>query len=306
MAHIAHPETHPELRRASTQELLNGLRQEEQIQRQSAALQGAMLTELERRGIRDCTGYPDAISLVRGCLHLTLSEARTRVARAHALNPLDEPKPGMFPAATAAAAREGAIGAGQIDEILGSLAKLPGTLTDHDREMDEKKLADLARTGGPGIIRQAAKDMLAEHALNGHKPAAPHPEPARRKRDEEPVEEKVQIRQRRGGGHHISATVTDETCASLKVLLDKNDHPRPEADGVDRRTLSRRRGDAFTLLITRSDSQDVKPRDGRPGKAAHPVSSKYLRQGRRQGPSHLSRAERRRLRKSAKAQPGGA
>lgn len=301
MAHI----THPELRRSSTQELLNGLRQEEQIQRQSAALQGAMLAELERRGIRDCTGYPDAISLVRGSLHLTLSEARTRVARARALNPLDEPEPGTFPAATAAAAHEGAIGAMQIDEILGSLAKLPDTLTDHDRELDEKKLADLARTGGPGIIRQAAKDILAEHALNGHKPAAPHPAPARRKRDEEPVEEKVQIRSRRGGGHHISATVTDETCAGFKVLLDKHDHPRPEADGVDRRTLSRRRGDAFTLLITRSDDQDVRPRDGRPGKAVHPVSSKYLRQGRRQGPRHLSRAERRRLRKSAKAQPEG-
>lgn len=301
MAHI----THPEFRRASTQELLNGLRQEEQIQRQSAAMQGAMLAELERRGIRDCTGYPDAISLLRGALHLTLSDARARVARAHALNPLGDRKPGMFPAATAAAASEGAIGAGQINEILGSLARLPDTLTDHDRELDEKKLADLARTAGPGVIRQAAKDMLAEHALNGHKLANPCPEQPRRKRDEEPVEERVHFRWRRGGGHYISATVTDETCASFKVLLDKHDHPRPEADGVDRRTLSRRRGDAFTVLLTRSDGQDVRPRDERPGKAAHPISSKYLRQGKRKGPQHLSRAERRRLRKSAKAQPDG-
>jgi len=268
-------------------------------------MQGAILAELERRGIRDCTGQPDAVSLLRTCLHLTLSEARARVVRAHALNPLGEPEPGTFPAATAAAAHEGAIGAEQIDEILGTLAKLPETLTDHDRELDEKKLADLARTGGPGVIRQAAKDILAEHAFNGHVPAAPHPEPARRKRDEEPVEEKVNIRRRRGGGHHISATVTDETCDRFKVLLDKHDRPQPEADGVDRRTESRRRGDAFTLLITRCDSQDASPRGGQSGKAAHPVSSQYLRGGRRQGPRHLSRAERRRLRRSAKAQQGG-
>ena len=42
----------PQLRRSSTQELLNGLRQEEQIQRQSAAMQGAILAELERRYLR--------------------------------------------------------------------------------------------------------------------------------------------------------------------------------------------------------------------------------------------------------------
>lgn len=299
MAHI----THPEFRRASTQELLNGLRQEEQIQRQSAAVQGAMLAELERRGILGCTGYPDAVSLMRSCLHLTLAEARARVARARALNPLGEPRPGTFPAATAAAAREGAIGTQQIDEILGSLARLPDSLTDHDRELDEKKLADLARTGGPGVIRQAAKGMLAEHALNGHKLPDPRPEPAR-KRDEEPVEENVHIRRRRGGGHHISVTVTDETCARFKVLLDKHDKPRPEADGVDRRALSRRRGDAFTLMVTRSGGKNAKPPGERPDKAAHPISSTYLRQGKRKGPRHLSRAERRRLRRSADAQPG--
>ncbi len=264
-----------------------------------------MLAELERRGIRDCTGYPDAVSLLRSSLHLTLSEARARVFRARALNPISDPEPGTFPAATAAAAREGAIGSQQIDEILGSLAKLPETLTEHDWELDEKKLADLAMTGGPGVIRQAAKEILAEHALNGHSTAEPKPKPARRKRDEEPVEEKVVIRQRRGGGHHISATVTDETCAGFKALLDRHDHPRPDADGVDRRTLSRRRGDALSLLINGSHNQNAEQHNGRHDSPTHPISSSYLRQGKRRGPQHLSRAERRRLRRSAKAESGG-
>jgi hypothetical protein len=105
----------------------------EEEKRRIEAEQGEMLAELERRGIRDATGYGSLRELIRDCFHVSSVEAKGRAERATALNTSREfgghEKPPLAPL-TAAAAAEGVIGGGQIDAITHALAKLPNTVTD--------------------------------------------------------------------------------------------------------------------------------------------------------------------------------
>ncbi|MFC4080233.1 HNH endonuclease signature motif containing protein [Amycolatopsis samaneae] len=225
--------------------LLSELVRTERQQRRLAARQGEILAELERRGVREVTGYGSLARLLCETLHLPFAEAKARVARAVALNGTQDLTTGEQPPiapATALAAVEGAVGAAQIDKILGVLGKLPTTLPVGERDEAEKILAELARTAGPREIDKAGARLLAQLDPDGPEPKNPDPKPFR---------PEFSIAPHRDGGHQIKARVDDETSARLRAMMDPLAKPRPatEAEGRDTRSPWERRGHAFSELV---------------------------------------------------------
>ncbi|MFC4084373.1 HNH endonuclease signature motif containing protein [Amycolatopsis samaneae] len=206
--------------------------------------QGEILAELERRGVREVTGYGSLARLLCETLHLPFSEAKTRAARAMALNGTRDLTTGEQPPiapATALAAVEGAVGAAQIDKILGVLGKLPTTVSGPERDEAEKILAELARAAGPREIDKAGARLLAQLDPDGPEPKSPEPEPFR---------PEFSIAPHRDGGHQIKARVDDETSARLQAMLNPLAKPRPATEeGRDTRSPWERRGHAFSELV---------------------------------------------------------
>jgi hypothetical protein len=225
--------------------LVAELIERERRKRRLDAEQGQILAELDNRGIRDATGYGTLAALLQDACQVSVAEARARVGRAHALNPgrdvTGPERPPLAPV-VAVAAVEGALGAGQIDAIIGTLAQLPDTVAEHDREQGEKILVDLARTAGPREITTAGRRLLAQLDPDGPEPK--DQPPAARARE-------LAFVAHRDGRHGIKGTLDDETFARLKAALDPLAKPRPttEDEGRDQRSQWERLGDAFADFV---------------------------------------------------------
>src|SRR4051812_42753787 len=210
---IAPTSTPTTLWRIDTNVLITAAIEREAEKRRLEAEQGEMLAELDRRGIRDATGYGSLRELIGDCLHVSSVEAKARAERATALNSSLEfgghLKPALAPL-TAKAAAEGAIGAGQIDAITKALKQLPDTVTEEDRIKGERILVDLARRAGPREITQAGARMLAQLDPDGREPKDKEPKEAHRS---------LTLTTRKDGTHHIKGILDDETYARLAADL---------------------------------------------------------------------------------------
>ncbi|WP_020671785.1 HNH endonuclease signature motif containing protein [Amycolatopsis nigrescens] len=227
--------------RALVAELLSREREKRRLD----AEQGQILAELDRRGVREATGYGTLAALLQESCHVSAAEARARVARARALNPGRDFAGTEQPAlatATALAAMEGALGAGQIDAILAILGQLPDSTAEHEWGLGEKILVDLARTAGPREIAVAGWRLLTRLDPDGPEPNHREPVPARRK---------LAFVTHRDGSHGLKATLDDETFARLKAALDPLAKPRPATpeEGPDTRGQGERYGDAFAEFV---------------------------------------------------------
>ncbi|MFD9894156.1 DUF222 domain-containing protein [Amycolatopsis sp. NPDC059027] len=284
--------------------LLDRFFDSERVQRREAAVQGEIMAELERRGVRDTTGYGNLTRLLQETLNIPYAEAKARVARALALNGTRDLTSGeQLPQApaTAQAAVEGAVGAAQIDEILRVLDKLPKTVSVQDREQAEKILAELARSAGPREIRAAGRRLLAQLDPDGKEPKT---------RDPKPFQPEFSIAPHRDGGHQIKARVDDETSARLQAMLDPLAKPRPatEEEGRDTRTQWERRGCAFSELVRMwSEHPDLPTQAGEATHIVVTVGLKELRTGMGQATldllGEITAAEARRLACDAKIIP---
>ncbi|MFD9890606.1 DUF222 domain-containing protein [Amycolatopsis sp. NPDC059027] len=284
--------------------LLDRLLESECVQRREAAVQGEVMAELERRGIRDTTGYGSLVRLLQETLNIPYAEAKARAARALALNGTRDLTSGEQPPtapATAQAAAEGAVGAAQIDEILRVLDKLPQTVSLEDREQAEKILAELARAAGPREIRAAGRRLLAQLDPDGKEPKT---------REPKPFQPEFSIAPHRDGGHQIKARVDDETSARLQAMLDPLAKPRPanEEEGRDTRTQWERRGCAFSELVRMwAEHPDLPTQAGEATHIVVTVSLEELRSGIGQATldllGEITAAEARRLACDAKIIP---
>jgi len=130
---------------------------------------GAILVEMDTRGIRDLFGYGSAASWLADTAGISRDEAGKTVNRAKKLNagrhPDGSPEPALAPL-TGAAALEGALSTANIDIITTTLRKIPA----EHREFAETTLVELARVAGPRQVRQCAEDLLARLDPDGPKP----------------------------------------------------------------------------------------------------------------------------------------
>ncbi|MFD9888752.1 DUF222 domain-containing protein [Amycolatopsis sp. NPDC059027] len=284
--------------------LLTRLLESESVQRREAAVQGEVMAELERRGIRDTTGYGSLVRLLQETLNIPYAEAKARAPRALALNGTRDLTTGEQPPtapATAQAASEGAIGAAQIDEILRVLDTLPKTVPVDQREQAEKILAELARAAGPREIRAAGRRLLSQLDPDGREPKT---------REPKPFQPEFSIAPHRDGGHQIKARVDDETSARLQAMLDPLAKPRPatEEEGRDTRTQWERRGCAFSELVRMwAEHPDLPTQAGEATHIVVTVGLKELRTGIGQATldllGEITAAEARRLACDAKIIP---
>lgn len=229
----------------ASQALADELRDTEHVILRLKARQDAIRAELHSRGTLAEFGYGDAVALERDLLRVSLGEARRRSTRAQALHPARDGSsviPALAPH-TAAAAAEGAIGTEHVDEIVQTLAAVPGSVPASEREQYEKTLVDLARTTGPTQVRKACAHLLERLAQDEK------PKDSDEKELAKPLRE-LHIVRRRDGRYGLSGELDAETGSLLRTVLSPLAKPRPAEDGQrDPRPAAERNGDALAVVL---------------------------------------------------------
>ena len=161
-----------------------GLRdQVREIESVSRMLHSVMLeavAELESRAIAASAGFRTTKRLLAGMLHLSATEAGTRVALAAQLAPRrtlnGELLAPQLPH-TAAALAAGEIGPAQIRVIAETMNAIPTSVSPTQREAAEAELARHARSFDPTSLHKIGRHILAHLDPDGPKPRE-EPEPA--------------------------------------------------------------------------------------------------------------------------------
>ncbi|MDX3192214.1 DUF222 domain-containing protein [Streptomyces sp. MN03-5084-2B] len=200
---------------------------------------GALLVEIEQRGVMELFGYRSAARLYEHLADVSRQEAARVVKRARLVNPgrnLDgSPIPALAPA-TGAAALDGRLSTPMIDVITGVLAEVP---VEH-RESAEANLLTFAEEAGHKQVAALGARILAH--LNPDGPAPDDTEPTTPTRE-------LFLRRKRTGIWELSGRFDDETGTRASALLDALAERRTGDDGPDFRTLPQRFGDAFSDAV---------------------------------------------------------
>ncbi|MGW3995529.1 DUF222 domain-containing protein, partial [Amycolatopsis sp. NPDC004772] len=207
--------------------------------RSAEAELGALVVEIEQRGVMEVFGYRSVARLLEHLGDLPRSAAERLVKRARLVNPgraLDgTPIPALAPA-TGVAALSGSLSAPMIDVITGVLAEVP---PEHRDRVEADLLAFAAEAGHKQVAVLGAR-ILAHLAPDGAEPD-----------DTEPLTptRELFLRRRRSGVWELNGKFDDETGTRASVLLDALDERRTGDDGPDHRAMPQRYGDAFSDAI---------------------------------------------------------
>ncbi|MEV4148072.1 DUF222 domain-containing protein [Amycolatopsis sp. NPDC049691] len=239
------------------------------VVRSAEAEIGALLVEIESRGVMELFGYRSVTRLLEHLADIPKSAAETMVKRAQALHPghrLDSPAP-VAPS-TAAAAAEGRLSNPMIDTIIGSLTQVP---PEH-REEAEQHLLALASEAG---YKQVA--ALGARIIAHLDPDGPEPDPT------EPAtpSRELSLRRKRTGVWELHGRFDDETGTRASALLDALAERRTNpAEGTDLRSPQERYGDAFSDTIDLAlNSPDLPMQAGERAHVMVAVSLKDLKAG---------------------------
>ncbi|WP_410644111.1 DUF222 domain-containing protein [Amycolatopsis sp. lyj-346] len=207
--------------------------------RSAEAELGAVLVEIEQRGVMELFGYRSAARLLEHLADIPKSAAERLVKRARLVNPgrtLDgSPIPALAPA-TGAAARAGRLSNPMIDVITDVLGQVP---PEHHDSAEADLLAFAAEAGHKQVAALGAR-ILAHLAPDGEEPAVADPVIPPRE---------LFLRRRRSGTWELNARFDDETGTRASALLDALAERRTSDDGPDHRTHPQRYGDAFSDAI---------------------------------------------------------
>ncbi|WIV54529.1 HNH endonuclease signature motif containing protein [Amycolatopsis nalaikhensis] len=200
---------------------------------------GALLVEIEARGVMDLFGYRSVARLYEHLADVPKAAAERVVKRARALNPgrnLDGTPLAPVAAATGRTAARGTLSAPMIDVIVETLQQIP---VEH-REGAEQHLLALAEDAGHKQVAALGARILAHLDPDG--PAPEDTEPATPTRE-------LFLRRKRTGIWELSGRFDDETGTRASALLDTLAERRHSDDGPDHRSPQARYGDAFSDAI---------------------------------------------------------
>ncbi len=207
--------------------------------RSAEAELGALLVEIEQRGVMELFGYRSIAGLLEHLVDLPRPAARRLMDRARALNPgraLDgTPIPALAPA-TGVAARSGSLSNPMIDTIVGVLAEVP---PEH-RDSAEENLLTFAADAGHKQVAVLGGRILAHLNPDGAEPADTNPPAPSRE---------LFLHRRRTGVWELRGRFDDETGTRTSALLDALAERRTGAEGPDHRTHPQRYGDAFSDAV---------------------------------------------------------
>jgi hypothetical protein len=223
---------------AGLQDQVRGI---ESVSRMLHSVMLEAVAELDSRNIAASTGFGTTKRLLAGMLHLSATEARTRVTHAAQLSPhrtlsgeLLAPK---LPN-TAAALATGEIGPAQVRVIAETMNAIPASVSITDREAAEADLAHYARSFDPTSLHKIGRHILAHLDPDGPQP-----------RDEqEPAHAAGELRfwERRDGRLGLEGFLEPEHRAVFRALIEQFAAPRPAAEGIpDSRTTPQRNADAL-------------------------------------------------------------
>ncbi|MGH3828859.1 MAG: DUF222 domain-containing protein [Pseudonocardiaceae bacterium] len=224
-----------------------GLRdQVRDIEAVSRMLHSVMLeavAELDSRNIAATVGFGTTKRLLAGMLHLSATEAGTRVTHAAQLTARRTLSGEMLPPAlpnTASALAAGEIGPAQVRVITETMNAIPTSVSATDRETAEAELARYARSFDPTSLHKIGRHILAHLDPDGRQPRDQEPAPAAGE---------LRLRERRDGRLGLDGFLEPEHSAAFRSLIEQFASPRPATAGIpDERTTDQRNADALLEL----------------------------------------------------------
>ncbi|WP_439386651.1 DUF222 domain-containing protein [Amycolatopsis lexingtonensis] len=226
---------------------------------------GALLVEIESRGVMELFGYRSAARLLEHLADLPRSAADRVVKRARALHSSHalDATPAVAPA-TGVAALSGRLSTPMIDTIIDAVSRIPA----EHRETAEADLLAFAAEGGHKQVAALGARILAHLDPDGTEPDTSEPAtPAR----------EVSLHRKRTGMWELSGRFDDETGTRASALLDA----LAERRGADDfRSPQERYGDAFSdTLDLALNSPDLPAQAGERVHVMVAVSLSDLRSG---------------------------
>jgi hypothetical protein len=200
---------------------------------------GALLVDIEHRGVMDIFGYRSVARLYEEIADVPKSAADKVVKRARATNSrqnLDGSPIPTVAAATGVVAATGVLSSPMIDTIVEVLTQVPA----EHRDSVEADLLASAEDLGHRQIAALGTRILAHLDPDGAEPDNTEP-PA-------PTRE-LSLRRQKTGTWVLSGKFDDETGTRAEALLDSLAQRRTADDGADFRSPQERYGDAFSDAI---------------------------------------------------------
>ncbi|MFJ7213829.1 DUF222 domain-containing protein [Amycolatopsis sp. NPDC098790] len=234
------------------------------VVRSAEAEIGALLVEIESRGVMELFGYRSVSRLLEHLADIPKSAAETVVKRARGLHGgrhLDSP-PAVAPV-TAAAASSGRLSNPMIDTIVGALTEIP---LEH-RDDAEQHLLALAENAGYKQVAALGARIVAHLDPDGPEPDTTEPPVPSRE---------VSLRRKRTGIWELHGRFDDETGTRASALLDSLAERRTGANETgDHRSPQERYGDAFSDAIDLALNSPTLPMQA--GERAHVMVAVHLK-----------------------------
>jgi hypothetical protein len=207
--------------------------------RSAEAELGALLVEIEARGVMELFGYRSVARLLEHLADVPKSAAEHVVKRARALNPgqnLDgSPIPALAPA-TGVAASGSALSNPMIDVIVDVVKQVPS----EQRDRVEQDLLAFAEDAGHKQVAALGTRILAHLDPDGSEPDDTEPGTPTRE---------LSLRRKRSGIWELQGKFDDETGTRASAILDSLAERRTSDEGADFRSPQERYGDAFSDVI---------------------------------------------------------
>jgi hypothetical protein len=209
------------------------------VVRSAEAEIGALLVEIESRGVMELFGYRSVARLFEHLADVPKAAAETVVKRARAVHSGRNLDGSLVPAvapATGAAALDGRLSTPMIDTIVGVLTQVP---PEHRDEAEQHLLSFAAEAGHKQVAALGAR--IVAHL----DPDGAEPDPA------EPVtpSRELSLRRKRTGVWELHGRFDDETGMRASALFDTLAQRRTSDEGPDLRSPQERYGDAFSDAI---------------------------------------------------------
>ncbi|MGH3857761.1 MAG: DUF222 domain-containing protein, partial [Pseudonocardiaceae bacterium] len=198
----------------------------ESVSRMLHSVMLAAVAELDSRNIAASAGFGTTKRLLAGMLHLSATEAGTRVIHATQLAPRRTLSGDVLPPTlpnTVAALAAGEIGPAQVRVITETMNAIPASVNATDREAAEAELARYAHSFDPSSLHKIGRHILAHLDPDGREPRDQQPAP---------TAGELRLRERRDGRLGLDGFLEPEHSAAFRTIIDQFAAPRPATAGI--------------------------------------------------------------------------
>ncbi len=221
--------------------LRDQVREIESVSRMVHSVMLEAVAELDSRRVAAATGFGTTKRLLAGMLHLSATEAGTRVTHATQLAPRRAVSGEPLAPRCRTPLRHwplGRSGRRRFGGNVETMNAIPASVSTTDREAAEAELARYARSFDPTSLHKIGRYLLAHLDPDGPRPRE-EPELA-------PAAGELRFRERRDGRLGLEGFLEPEHSVAFRSLIEQFAAPRPAAENIpDPRTTPQRNADAL-------------------------------------------------------------